>query len=364
MHVIMLGGDLTASVGGGIGTVARTIMGAEAMAGVDIRYHTTVAAEGSRAHKARTMVEGQLRFVQRLREKPDLVHIHIADGPSFWRKSTYAREARLAGIPVCLHGHFTSLIELYRSNRLKARAIGRVFADAECVFALSSDMARQINEMSRGRARVKVLHNPCPPDGFDSSPRAVTDHPHVLFMGRVGDRKGIFDLISAWPQVLEAVPGARLIVAGDGELDRLRQQVSELKIADSIDILGWISGADRLDAYRRAHVFSLPSYAEGLPMGVLEAMGAGLPVVSTAINGTPDAVDDGTTGLLHAPGDKQALTAHLVRLLSDHELRVKMGQAGSARVTTEFDPEIQATRLREHWTEVVSAAQAGQASAR
>jgi glycosyltransferase involved in cell wall biosynthesis len=364
MHVIMLGGDLTASVGGGIGTVARTIMGAEAMHGVDIRYHTTVAAEGSRTHKARTMVAGQLRFVQRLREKPDLVHIHIADGPSFWRKSTYAREARLAGIPVCLHGHFTSLIDLYRSNRLKARAIGRVFADAECVFALSKDMERQLVEMSGGRAQVRVLHNPCPPDGFDPSPRPSTDTPHVLFMGRVGDRKGIFDLVAAWPSVLQAVPGARLIVAGDGELDKLKVMVTELRLGPNIDILGWISGDERMEAYRRANVFSLPSYAEGLPMGVLEAMGAGLPVVSTAINGTPDAVKHGVTGFLHAPGDHQAIAEHLVTLLSDPALRDQMGQAAYGRVIQEFDPETQAARLRRHWEDTIAAHKMDQASAR
>ena len=117
MHVLMLGGDLTASVGGGIGTVARTYMGAAALRGVRIQYHTTVAAEGTRAHKARTMVEGQVRFAHQLAtDPPDLLHIHVADGPSFWRKATYARQARLAGIPVCLHGHFTSLIDLYRGS--------------------------------------------------------------------------------------------------------------------------------------------------------------------------------------------------------------------------------------------------------
>ncbi len=355
MHVLMLGGDLTASVGGGIGTVARTYMGAQAMHGVRIQYHTTVAAEGSRAHKARTMVQGQARFLRRLTiDPPDLLHIHIADGPSFWRKSTYARAARLAGIPVCLHGHFTSLLDLYRSSKVVRRQmIQRVFTDADVVFALSTDMQHQIGEMSNGGAHVHILHNPCPPDGFDPSPRPATARPNVLFMGRVGDRKGIFDLVAAWPEVLESVPGAELTIAGDGELERLRADVDRLGVASSVHILGWVSGEVRMRAYREADVFCLPSYAEGLPMGVLEAMGAGLPVVSTAINGTPDAVVDGTTGLLHAPGDRAALAGHLITVLSSHERRLEQGQAGFARVTAEFDPEHQSERLRKMWTEVI-----------
>ena len=355
MHILMLGGDLTASVGGGIGTVARTYMGAKALRGVRIQYHTTVAAEGSHAHKARTMVEGQVRFARQLAtDPPDLLHIHVADGPSFWRKSTYARQARLAGIPVCLHGHFTSLIDLYRSSRLRGRLIEKVFAEADLLFALSTDMQRQMLEMSAARGRVEILHNPCPPDGFDPSPRPDSANPRVLFMGRVGDRKGIFDLVAAWPRVLEKVPGARLTVAGDGDLDRLRDQVRQLGIADSIEILGWVSGDTRMAAYRAADVFCLPSYAEGLPMGVLEAMGAGLPVVSTRINGTPDAVVDGTTGFLHAPGDRDALATHLIALLSSHRLRLEQGAAGYRRVTAEFDPECQAERLRSAWERVLS----------
>ena len=107
------------------------------------------------------------------------------------------------------------------------------------------------------------------------------------------------------------------------------------------------------DAYRAADIFCLPSYAEGLPMGVLEAMGAGLPVVSTAINGTPDAVLDGTTGFLHEPGDRRTLARLLITLLKSHTLRLQQGRAGYERVTAEFDPESQSQRLRDMWTEVL-----------
>ena len=108
-----------------------------------------------------------------------------------------------------------------------------------------------------------------------------------------------------------------------------------------------------MQAWRDADVFCLPSYAEGLPMSVLEAMGSGLPVVSTAINGTPDAVIDGVTGLLHEPGDRATLAGHLIALLSSHDLRIQQGRAGYERVTAEFDPERQAARLHRMWATVV-----------
>lgn len=351
----MLGGDIHGPVSGGIGTVVHTLLGARALRGVDLRYHTTVAADGSRGHKARSMAAGLLRFQARLAAGADLVHIHVADGPSVWRKAIYAAESHAVGLPVCLHGHFTGLVEAAAAQPALAALCRRLFGGAARVFVLSADMQRQVATLSGGRARTEILHNPCPPDGFDPRPRPPEAPPTVLFMGRVGHRKGIFDLVAAWPQVRAAVPAARLLVAGDGELDRLRAAVAAAGVDDAVEILGWVRGEARLAAYRRATVFCLPSYAEGLPMGVLEAMGAGLPVVSTAINGTPDAVQHGETGLLHAPGDRAALAAHLRALLGDPRRAAQMGAAGYARVVTDFDPERQAARLRAVWEAVVAA---------
>ena len=113
----------------------------------------------------------------------------------------------------------------------------------------------------------------------------------------------------------------RLVVAGDGPLRALVP-----------DALGFVSHDELERLYDRAAVVVLPSYREGLPLCVLEAMAHGRPVVATAVGGIPQLVEDGRTGLLVEPGDAEALRSALERLLSDPELRRRMGRAARARV--------------------------------
>ncbi len=117
-------------------------------------------------------------------------------------------------------------------------------------------------------------------------------------------------------------------------------------------MLGWIAGEDKVRAFERAAIYCLPSYSEGLPVSVLEAMAAGLPVVSTAIAGTPEAVAEGENGFLIVPGDRAALADRLIRLARDPSLRSGMGGAGRAIAEERFGSEAIAARLRKLWESV------------
>ena len=137
---------------------------------------------------------------------------------------------------------------------------------------------------------------------------------HVLFAGRLSPEKGIADLVAA----AHDLP---LVVAGDGPLRDLVP-----------DALGFV-GHDELERlYDEAAVVVLPSYREGLPLAVLEAMAHGRPVVATRVGGIPDLVEDGATGFLVEPGDVDGLRAALLRLLADPELRRRLGNEARRRV--------------------------------
>jgi glycosyltransferase involved in cell wall biosynthesis len=151
------------------------------------------------------------------------------------------------------------------------------------------------------------------------------------------------------PQILAAVPGTRFVFGGNGEVDRLRAAIAGAGVEASCEVLGWVAGPDKVRAFERASIYCLPSYSEGLPVSVLEAMAAGLPVVSTAIAGTPEAVAEGESGFLIAPGDRVALAERLSRLARDASLRSSMGQAGRAIAEARFGSEAIAERLRKLW---------------
>ena len=350
MRVAMLGPSLDAQ--GGIATLARTFLESKALDGVEVRYFPTVG-EGSKLTKLGQMARGQAGFLRALGEGWDLVHIHVADGASFYRKMAYFQQARAAGLPVVLHNNFAHLEDLVAKSRVHESLVRKCYSDAAQVHCVSHDMARCITEWTQGQANVRVLFNPVPASEFPwSGPRGAKDRPVVLFMGRVGERKGIFDLVEAWPAVVARVPEARLRVGGDGELDRLRERVAALGLEHSVEVLGWISGDDRLDAYADADVYCLPSYAEGLPVSVLEAMASGLAVVSTTVDGIPDAVVEGETGFLLEPGDRVGTADRLARLLEDVALRDRLGAASRERVEQVFDGDILAAVLRGYWEEL------------
>jgi len=174
-------------------------------------------------------------------------------------------------------------------------------------------------------------------------------------MGEIGERKGAFDLVDAIPAVLEHVPNARFRFAGNGETEKLQARADALEITNHVDVMGWTAGPDKIDAFQTADVYCLPSYAENLPVSVLEAMAARLPVVGTPIAGTPEEIIEGETGFMVEPGDKNAIAERLVRLLSDESMRQKMGLAGRLRAEEHFDNEVVCNRLIGIWRSVFAA---------
>ena len=117
--------------------------------------------------------------------------------------------------------------------------------------------------------------------------------------------------------------------------------------------MGWTAGDDKTRAFQTADVYCLPSYAENLPVSILEAMAARLPVVGTPVAGTPEEIIEGETGFMIEPGDRPEMAERLVRLLKDPELRAQMGAAGRLRAEAHFDNEVVCTRLIGLWREAI-----------
>ncbi len=180
----------------------------------------------------------------------------------------------------------------------------------------------------------------------------------LLFVGRLRIRKGVEVLLEALARPELASRSARLLVAGDGEhRARLERRARDLGLGDRVRFLGRrdAGGVRRLLAGARALV--VPSIYEGMPLVVLEAMEAGLPVVASAVSGIPEVVVDGETGWLVPPEDPVALAAALERALADPEESARRGAAGRRRLDARFRPEA-AVRT---WLEIIGAGHAEEA---
>ena len=198
-------------------------------------------------------------------------------------------------------------------------------------------------------ADVRRLHHPAA-DARQRVRREFDVPDDALLIGSVGDlvpRKGQLSVVEALPRVLAAAPNARLVLVGpakDPDYTALvRQRAEQLGVAAAVVFAG--RRDDMPDVYAALDIKILASLEDSLPLAILEAMAAGLPVVATTTGGIPECVHDGKTGLLVPPGDSDALATALVRLLGDPALRRACGQAGQQLAAQSFSPESHARAL-------------------
>jgi glycosyltransferase involved in cell wall biosynthesis len=183
--------------------------------------------------------------------------------------------------------------------------------------------------------RSSVVHNAIPVD--PRPPTAPPDEPRIVCVGRLVPQKGWDVAVAALPLVLEHVPDAMLVIAGDGsERDALGEQATALGVAEHVDFLGVVPHHDVGALLDTAAVVAMPSRFEGLPLVWLEAASRGRPIVATSVQGLGEVAVDGHTGLVVPVDDPSALAAGLVRVLTDRGLARTLGDAARALVTSEY----------------------------
>lgn len=278
-----------------------------------------------------------------------ILHVHLAAQKSVFRKLPFILLAKLLDKPVIVHLHAFSPESIFDDTMLSAgRYILRL---ADRVVALSESWADAI--LARDRSlNVSVIPNPVSATSLRSS--RSPEYPIVLFAGKLEIRKGYQDLLRAAVPILTNFPNTQFWFAGHGELENAAELAQRLGIQDSVRLLGWLDEEGMSKAYNAATVFCLPSYNEGVPMVVLEAMGRGMPVVCTRVGGLPDFVRDGENGLYAEPGDPASIAAAITRLLSDPIYASKIGQNAAQTVHSRCGLASVSKQLEDLYTSVLT----------
>lgn len=193
--------------------------------------------------------------------------------------------------------------------------------------------------------RLHVVH--C---GVDPTRLRPVEHrgpgERILFVARLAELKGLAVLLEALVTIRKVHPEAHLTVVGDGpERERFEQLADRLGLSGAVRFAGYRSQAEVADHLAETDVFVLPSYAEGVPVTLMEAMGSAIPVIATQVGGVTELVDDGVNGFVVRPGDVGALADRLELLVGDPDLRRRLGTAGRQTVVTEFSNAPEAARL-------------------
>ena len=277
--------------------------------------------------------------------KVSVLHAHTSYGGSFWRKLVLTLPALLIDVPVIVHLHSGSFVEYHAKGSAWRRACMRLLFRRAFRVVVLSDEWKQWAQDVEPATRVTVVPNSLATSTGAQACSMADDHPTILFLGRVGDAKGTFDLLRAFATVRQSIPLARLVIGGDGDIERLNSEVVGLNLEGAVEYVGWAEGAAKSKLLAACWVFALPSYKEGLPMGILEAMAYSRAVVGCPVGGIPYAVDHGVTGLLVQPGDVRALGSSLLAVLSSRTEAQRLGQAGRQAFVRKFSHDANLPRI-------------------
>lgn len=298
-----------------------------------------------------------------LHDRFDVIHAHWVL-PNGVPAALVARRRRLP-LVVSLHGSDVYLAERHWSL---AGPAGMALREAAAVTACSTDLHRRSLRLGTRVATSHVIPYGVNLREFRPDPDArrqvrselvlADAAPLVVALGRLVAKKGFDVLLDAWPHVVARHPGAFLALVGYGDLRaKLEHQAARLGITGSVRFTGQLERRRAAAYIAAADVFALPIVrdqgADGLPNALLEAMGAGRPIVASRVAGVPDVIADGSHGVLVPDRDPEALAAALIRLIDDRALAERLGNAARQRIETELTWDQTAARFEQVYRDVV-----------
>jgi len=336
-EIIMLGTSFESQ--GGISTVVNAYREAGLFKRWPIYYIKTHATTGQ-FEKLLLFFKAFFEFIKKLFLcKVALVHIHTASRNSFWRKTPFIIACLFARIPYIVHLHGAEFMLFFHaeSGFIMRKIIRTIFNKASYVVVLSSQWQERVESIC-GNKNIVVIFNsvidPC-----SNCSRFSEEGQSLLFLGAIGRRKGIYELVEAMSIVCKKHPEIVLYCGGTGDISGVECLIKKYNLEGRVKMLGWVGGEAKLVLLKSTMAYVLPSYNEGLPMGILEAMSYGKPVISTPVGGIPDAIDDGVQGFLVKPGSVDDLASVIVKICDDKKMRLEMGVASRRKYEDCFSPD-------------------------
>jgi glycosyltransferase involved in cell wall biosynthesis len=222
---------------------------------------------------------------------------------------------------VFFHGWNSTIIKRIAKNCILRHLFIRIFASAEAIIVLAKRFRMELIDFGIPPPRIHVTTTMFSKDIFKGvTAKLSRNQSQLLFLSRIIRDKGIYELVDAFERVRTQFPDLKLTIAGDGpELNALIRYVNEKKIGNSILFTGYVRNSAKAIVFLESDIYILPTYSEGCPVSLLEAMAAGLAVITSPVGGIADIVDDGVNGILLKHPTPSHIATALRRLLSDRK---------------------------------------------
>jgi glycosyltransferase involved in cell wall biosynthesis len=290
-------------------------------------------------------------YVTRVTARVGCAHLHAHFGTNATTVALLANALGAPGYSFTTHGP-------EEFDAPHALSLGEKVDRARFAVAISSFGRSQLSRWAAYGAwpRIKVVHCGIEPARF-SAPAPVPEGPlRLVAIGRFVEQKGLMVLIQALALAVRAVPDIHVSLVGDGEMRAdLETAIKAHGLYENVTLTGWLSEAGVRTALVESHALVLPSFAEGLPMVVMEAMASGRPVLATYVAGTPELVVPDETGWMVPAGDAQALADLMVEVAALPRTQFEeMGQKARSRVLERHDIDREAEKLAQHFADAIA----------
>ncbi|WP_207495278.1 glycosyltransferase family 4 protein [Aridibaculum aurantiacum] len=273
-------------------------------------------------------------------KKIKVVHLHSAAKGSFFRKLIIFVICKyFFKKSIVFHCHGSEFKDFFTKNKVFSFLVRFLVNRVDLVICLSNSWKKFFSEKFSPR-QVIVLENIIerPVTLLKNSSKSVNGTLKLLFLGSIGDRKGIFDVLEVFKINKDVFHGKlELIIGGNGDIGRLQNYIINNDLQELVKYHGWVSGTKKAELLAESNLYILPSYNEGLPLSILEAMSYNLPIISTPVGGIPEIVFEGVNGFLIPPGDLSLLTKTLNLFLDNRNCITDMGDQSSKVVIPYYE---------------------------
>lgn len=262
-----------------------------------------------------------------------ILHVHTAADASFWRKSMFVKMGKCFGKNVIFHVHASRFKDFYNESSRQDEIVSNIRL-ADKLVVLSESWKEWFMGIGVDAEKIVVLHN-------------ITDYPvltekkmsdgkvHFLFLGEIGQRKGVFDILRGLAKHREELKDRIVLkIGGNRNEEQLLSVINDNRLQDFVKFEGWVAGEKKRELLNWADVFVLPSFNEGLPISILEAMSYGCPIISTPVGGIPEVVRTGENGVIVTPGNEEDIVAAMKKYIDTPGLLDKEGTCSKNMVKT------------------------------
>lgn len=284
-----------------------------------------------------------------------ILHLHTAADGSFLRKSMLVKLGHRMGKKVVLHVHASRFKDFYNeASQKKKQRILQTLNSVDVLIVLSHSWKEWFVSLGISKDKIVILHNITSyPTKIDSA-KKNDGKVHFLFMGEIGQRKGVFDILRALTIHREELVGKiELRIGGNKHEEELKKAIDDGNLQEIVKFEGWVGGEKKLQLLNWADVFILPSFNEGLPISILEAMSYGHPIISTPVGGIPEVVETGRNGILVTPGNEEEIF-NAINYYVENRNRIPEEGEKSNDVARTYLPDYVLNHLKEIYEKLIS----------